>query len=238
MMPFKIGIREIERYEEIETEDGIELVETPEWQSYEARIKLENKIKLANVNDIDRDYVGSDAQGNLSKLEKYTQGFTSSDPKVSYRFRTSSLYLWSRRNGTQKSTMARRLGRDLIRAGFSVHMLLMSDLSSALTHQGFEDEDAWLLETLDAVDLLIVDDAFDPKKITLYRSGYQIPFLDTFLRRRLEANKKAICFTSNIPIDSIGDTFGPSIQSLVKRSAAPLEFTDGIDDFDIKDLWK
>jgi len=87
--------------------------------------------------------------------------------------------------------------------------------------------------------MLIVDDAFDPKKITLYKSGYQLPFLDTFFRRRIEGLKKAICFTSNVPISEIGGTFGQSIQALIKRSAPdPMEFSDEINDFDVEDLWK
>ena len=35
-------------------------------------------------------------------------------------------------------------------------------------------------------DFLIIDDSFDKKKATIFKSGYQIPFLDEFLRTRLE----------------------------------------------------
>lgn len=237
-MPFKMGSREAERYEEIEGEDGIELVETDEWRSYQLSQQVKTRIRLANLDEPDREYRGPDRLKNLPKIERYVESFIDPEPAVNARFRRAGLYLWSRQNGTQKSTVAKRIGRGVIRAGLSAHMLLMSDLLVALTKKDFDDADPWLLEVVDAVDLLIIDDAFDPKKVTVYKSGYQLPYLDTFLRRRIEANKRAIIFTSNIPIDEIGGTFGPSIQALVRRSTAPLEFSDGIDDFDISDLWR
>jgi hypothetical protein len=88
---------------------------------------------------------------------------------------------------------------------------------------------------LKLVDFLVIDDAFDPRKSTLYKSGYQFGFLDTFLRYRLETLGRAICFTSNVPVEEIAKSWTPSIASLVQRSVpAPMEFTDWLSAFPIK----
>jgi hypothetical protein len=238
-LTFRMGDREAVRFEQVQGEDGLELIETPEWRTFQEKERIKREIVVGNLADIDKPYRGSDTPGNIVKLSTYIDRMLHPRNDHDKRFRSISLYLWSRKNGTQKSTVARWIGRQLIKGGLTSHMVLMSDLAVALTRKGFEDEDGWLLERLDAVDLLIVDDAFDPKKITLYKSGYQLPFLDTFLRRRLEGLKKGICFTSNVPVTEIGSIFGQSIQALVKRSAPdPMEFNDEINDFDVAELWK
>jgi hypothetical protein len=226
-MTFELNGREIPRFDTVEGPDGPELIETVDWHNFIRKKRQRDMMTIANVYEPDKTYIGDD--GVMTKIHTYIDKFTS----IGY----PSLYLWSMKNGTQKSTVARYLGRELIKKDFLAHMLLMSDLVAALTRRGFDDEDHWLLERIEAVDLLIIDDSFDPKKITVYKSGYQVPFLDTFLRRRLEAIRKPICFTSNISIDSISDTFGNSIRSLVRRSTAPIEMNSEINDFDVKKLW-
>ena len=78
-------------------------------------------------------------------------------------------------------------------------------------------------------DFLIVDESFDKSKITLYRSGYQIPYLDNFIRERYESRRKPIIFVSNIkPNDIDENLFGRSLKDLIVRSTAEscLEFFD------------
>ena len=237
-LSFRMGNRLATRYEEVEGPDGIELVETEEWIAYQKRERDKQAMLLANVAEDDKKYIGADAPKNMEKIQAYVRGFLDRKSPQHSRFRSMCLYLWSRRNGTQKSTIARWIGRELIRGGASVHMMLMSDLAQILTKRGFEDEDEFLLERIDEVDLLIIDDAFDAKKITIYKSGYQIPFLDTFFRTRLEGLKRGIIFTSNVPISEIGISFGQSIYALIKRSTpTPMEFNDEINDFNVEDLW-
>jgi DNA replication protein DnaC len=116
----------------------------------------------------------------------------------------------------------------------------MADLLSLLQTETFNNgTESDLLNTLRSVDFLVIDDAFDPRKSTLYKSGYQFGFLDTFLRYRLETLGRATCFTSNVPVEEIVKNWTPSIASLVMRSVpSPMEFTDYLTDFRSGDIWE
>ena len=89
-------------------------------------------------------------------------------------------------------------------------------------------------------DFLIIDEAFDLKKSTIFASGYQIHYLDNFIRNRFEINKKSIIFISNVlprdiasippsrPKEAPREGFGQSLQSLVERNVreSTLMFND------------
>jgi DNA replication protein DnaC len=115
----------------------------------------------------------------------------------------------------------------------------MADLLSLLQTETFNSgTESDSINTLRSVDFLVIDDAFDPKKSTLYKSGYQFSFLDTFLRYRLETLSRATCFTSNVPVEEIVKSWTPSIASLVMRSVpTPMEFTDYMTNFKSEDIW-
>lgn len=223
--------REYKRFEMRETPEGTVAVETPEFGEFRRMQKLHEDFAMANVDEVDKVYKGQDLAKNVPKLQMYVDRFEK-------KYKHINLYLWSILNGTQKSTVARWICRRLIERGFTAHFILMGTLTKALTRRGYDDQDEWLLDTVATVDFLVVDDAFDPKKVTLYKSGYQIPFLDEFLRQRLEMDRRATCFTSNVCVDSV-EGFGPSLASLVKRSVPwPMEMRDVIEDFAVEDLWK
>ena len=79
------------------------------------------------------------------------------------------------------------------------------------------------------VDLLIIDEAFDKDKVSLYKSGFQLPYLDSFLRNRFEMKNKSIFFISNIkPSDIAKYGFGISLQDFVERNTrgSQLFFSD------------
>jgi DNA replication protein DnaC len=176
-------------------------------------------------------YKGEDKQQNLPKIRKYINDFE--------RFRTVNLYFWSRGNASQKTTVAKNIIVELSLKGYSCRFILMADLLSLLQtetyHSGTESE---AINMLRLVDFLVIDDAFDPRKSTLYKSGYQFGFLDTFLRFRLETLGRATCFTSNVPVEEIAKSWTPSIASLVQRSIhTPMEFTDYMTDFRKGDIW-
>jgi hypothetical protein len=123
--------------------------------------------------------------------------------------------------------------------GYSCRFILMADPLSLLQTETYNNgADSKVIAVLRSVDFLVIDDAFDPRKATVYKSGYQFSFLDTFLRYRLETVTKAVCFTSNVPIDEIAKNWTPSIASLVRRSVpAPMEFSDYITNFKAEDIW-
>jgi DNA replication protein DnaC len=75
------------------------------------------------------------------------------------------------------------------------------------------------IEKLTEVDLLIIDESFMKERVTIYRSGYQLSFLDTFLRNRIQSNKRGVIFISNISMDDIDkNIFGEGLIDLVKRN--------------------
>lgn len=230
------GVR-IKKYSLVMIDGEESYQETPEWKNYK---KLLQTVASLEASDIPShvatlgfdSYVGEDTS-NILKLQKYISDFE--------KFKAVHLYLWSYLNGTQKTTTASILGKELIQQGYSVRFVLMNTLARLLSERSFNEASVPLLESYLNCDFLILDDVFDKKKATIYKSGFQIPFLDEFLRTRLEIKRKATCFTSNIPVDEIDQTiFGVSIKTLIKRSVIPLEFTTQycqVDDFNPEDLW-
>ena len=78
-------------------------------------------------------------------------------------------------------------------------------------------------------DFLFIDESFDKSKITLFKSGYQIPYLDNFIRERYEDLRKPTIFISNIKPQDIDESlFGKSLKDLINRSTSEsyLEFYD------------
>jgi DNA replication protein DnaC len=176
-------------------------------------------------------YKGEDKCQNLPKIRKYINDFE--------RFKTVNLYFWSRGNASQKTTVAKNIIVELSLKGYSCRFILMADLLSLLQTETFNSgTESEAINMLRLVDFLVIDDAFDPRKSTLYKSGYQFGFLDTFLRYRLETLSRATCFTSNVPVEEIAKSWTPSIASLVQRSVpTPMEFTDYMTDFRSEDIW-
>ena len=187
------------------------------------------------------DYVGKDEIGIKDKVNKYIDKFDD-------KYNNISLYFYSKSNGTQKTTIASYIGKELIRQGKSVNLILMHSLLDLLKdnfNRSEEEENNYKLwyDKMLNCDLLIIDDSFDTKTL-IYKSGYQIPFLDRFLRTRLEQNNKATIFTSNVTVSEIDeDKFTISIKELIKRNVvnSEFEFKDKIDrlrnDFNPAELW-
>jgi len=198
------------------------------------RKKIEIYIGTANLppSVIDYDissYVGEDEKRNIPRIKEYIKNFRD-------KFHIINLYVWSKSNSTQKTTVVQWMGRELLTRGHSVRFILMDDLVKLLQKSesySVKEEIELKVRVLSSVDLLIIDDSFDKEKVTLYRSKYQLPFLDSFLRKRMEVFNKATIFTSNIPVNKIDKEFGISIKSLIDRNTSNLsgfkmEFIDGI----------
>lgn len=218
-------------------EEGEDYVEyTDQWKSY-----LKEQAILKSLQDMGltdscikygfQTYTGSDSNGKLPKLRKYIEQFQD-------RYKRVHLYFWSRANSTQKSTMAEAIIVELLKQGVSCQFVLMSKLLSLLTEESFKEDCQAQINKYREAQFLVIDDSFDPKKATLFKSGYQLSFLDTFLRQRLEVEKRATCFTSNVPIDEIEAGWTLSIAKLIERSIPdPMEFQDILGSFNNEDLW-
>lgn len=184
------------------------------------------KISNINPNFNFNDYVGTNSILSKRCLESFADNFNN------YINRTM-IYLYGP-NGTQKTSLSMCTAKTIINKGYTVQYVLMNNLISALvTETGAfkeDDEDTQrFLKRSRECDLLIIDESFDKSKVTLYKSGYQIPFLDSFLRDRFELNNKSIMFISNIkPYNIENAGYGRSLQDLIVRNTTStlLEFYD------------
>jgi hypothetical protein len=82
-----------------------------------------------------------------------------------------------------------------------------------------------IIETALKADLLILDESFDLKSMTIYKSGYQIPYLYKFLKERFEIEGKGILFISNNKVSQIPDLFGTSFKDFIKRNTQKSQLT-------------
>lgn len=173
------------------------------------------------------DYVGSSSLRDLNCLEKIA------DNPQKFLISGAMIYI-SGPNGTQKTSMVKVLGKALLRKGQTVYYTRMNDLIQTLVSiKDFNDEISaaarYSYEKLLSVDFLIVDESFDKSKVTLFKSGYQIPYLDNFIRDRYERLHKPLIFVSNVSPSAIDENlFGKSLKDLINRStvSSRLEFLD------------
>lgn len=227
------------KYEEVIIDGESVLMPTKAWRQKQIDASLRSKLLSSglplHVSSLSfDDYIGED-RAIPEKLKKYVSQFPE-------RYSSIHLYFWSHDNGTQKTTMAGILGKELVLKGYDVRFVLMGSLLSLLSSFNKDDEEDHRIQELMNCDLLIIDDSFDTKKATIYKSGYQISFLDIFLRERLEVKRKATCFTSNFFIEEINeDIFGKSLKKLIHRNIIdPFHFNVSYAErnvFDAESLW-
>lgn len=182
-----------------------------------ARHELLRKLSEAGVwpeleYDPLRDYKGSSSREGMLDIVQLAKDWDNVEPSMFYFYGP---------NGTQKTTLAMWLARELIKQGKRVRYTLMETLLVSLTPDFADKTGAReaFVDKMMTADLLIVDESFDRSKVTLYKSGYQLPFLDRFIRERFDIGKKPIVFISNKPKELIAsEGFGASIDSLVNRN--------------------
>lgn len=234
---YKSPKERLKKYNSLMIDEEEFIVRKKEWKNFQENQK--NLLKLSKVlppNSLSLKFSDLVEMDEIKKkLNLYVENFDKKFNKV-------HLYFWSTENGTQKTTTASILAKELSLKGKNVNFVLMSDLSKILVKEAFETEVSDKVNDFLNCDFLVIDDSFDAKKMTIYKSGYQIPFLDTFLRKRLETVGKATCFTSNIRLESINEeVFGTSIVKLMERSVLdPFNFTchySKKNDFNPQDLW-
>lgn len=160
-----------------------------------------------------KDYKGTDSAEAMKDIVRLAANWKELNPQQMF-------YVYGP-NGTQKTTLMMWLARELIKSGLSVKYTLMETLLVSLTPD-FNDKlgsrEAFVDKAL-SVDVLFIDESFDRSKVTLYKSGYQIPFLDRFIRERFDIGRKPIIFISNKPTQLVANEgFGESLGSLIARS--------------------
>ena len=196
------------------------------------------EISSINKNYSFDSYLGDKSKTHLMCLMNFALNFKNFvDKKV-------MIYLYGP-NGTQKTSIAMAAGKEIIKQGYKVQYILMNNLITTIIENTgpFNNEEEpksfALYERCKECDLLIIDESFDKSKVTLYKSGYQIPFLDSFLRERLEVNNKNTMFISNTrPSQIAGAGYEKSLQDLVERNTKStfLEFYDNYAECNVKSL--
>jgi DNA replication protein DnaC len=204
----------------------ISIVDSDGYEKYvececHARWKLEKDLNLRlsssgiSLTDYEYDissYVGSKSLHEVEKLKKYVANFS--------QFRSEALYFFGD-NGTQKTTLAKWVGGQLLKKKYKVQYVLMQNLVKALTVLDDDEREEKVRKYYDC-DLLIIDEVFDRNKVTLYKSNFQIPFLDQFIRDRLDSRQLAIIFVSNKTVSQISEEgFGMSLQDFIQRKTVP-----------------
>jgi hypothetical protein len=229
--------RLLPKYKFIEQNGEEMAVPTLEWKEHLARLEVKRCFAAAGINDIPQygldTYIGADIHGNIPKLKKYCDEFDS-------KFKRIHLYFWSNINGTQKSTCAKDIIVRLAKKGIQGYFVLMDDLLHYLIKAERDEDAVSKIQLWQNAAFLVIDECFTKGQVTLFSSGYQKAFLNTFLKTRLEINRFATCFTANMSIDDIGKIWGQSLQSLINRSIpTPMLFDDTIDAsrFRNDDIW-
>lgn len=223
-------------------EDGYEKVTKCDCLlKYQIHVYLQTYLKKSNIPlsilkySIDT-YIGPDKENNIPKLKNIVENFKNVyEDKLIYFYGTT---------GTQKTTLAWWLGRELLKKKVSVYYCFMNELIEDLTEDRFSDESKLSKYN---VDCLIIDRAFDKDQMTVYKSGYQLPFLDNFLRKRVEVEERCTILISNVQIDTIADhKMNTDIEDFVRRKVIPYKdtyfhFKDHYslkEDFDKLEMWR
>lgn len=181
-------------------------------QETSLELKYSKADVLVNSYPYDR-YVGTQSLNDLKLLKAFGENYS----KVPKGF---SLYV-SGPNGTQKTSMCKNMGKEVIKQGYSVKYLSMHDLMNIIMPM-FGADDASLTQKATAellsYDLLIIDNCFDKDKMALYTTGRQIPYLDAFLRTRTDTYGNCTVYISSKEPDQIAKCgFSQSLQDFIVR---------------------
>jgi DNA replication protein DnaC len=200
-------------------------------------------IVLPDNYNIDTSYLGTKSIDSVKRLKTFLSKLDSDDQETKDKLLKTTLYFYGP-NGTQKTTVANWFGTELIKREYKVKYILMNNLIKLLVDYERSEEAQLEIEKIKKCDAIILDEALDQHKITIYKSSYQIPFLDSFLREVI--GNKIILFVSNVNIKDIDENyFSSSIKDLVTRNVllrkALLEFHDNYfdtaSDIDVEDLF-
>lgn len=175
--------------------------------------------------NIDTDYVGTQSLESVSKIKKYISQFKAGLPAYHH----AMLYMYGI-NGSQKTTIGKYICKEIVSTCkdddykdslypnyYKAQFITMNDLIKQLTILDTDKQETAMKKINDA-DVLIIDESFDKEKVTIYKSGFQIPYLDSFLRKFMMNPTKSIIFISNVePKEIESNGYSHSIQDFVER---------------------
>jgi DNA replication protein DnaC len=179
-------------------------------------------------------YLGTKSKNNLIRFNNYIEKINDS------AVNSTVLYFYGT-NGTQKTTIAHWLGKELLKKNIDVMFTDMRTLVDCIYNSGgnnFDEElrDKCRLEFSRFIScgILIIDESFSKDKIsTIWNSDYQIGNLGNFIRERI-GHGKGIIFISNDSLDELEtQKFNKSIIDLIRRETVKRNSA-----FEFKDSWR
>lgn len=198
----------------------------PEYEIWRSRKLYDIYIKESGIPEFYHNVEFSDYKGELSlsdikKIKYIAQNINSK------KFDDIYMYIYSEKNNSQKTAVACNFGKECIKQGKRVKFALFGDIVEALqktsgltTDYNYEN----YLKNIINSDVIILDDAFDKKKMLTYAKSNDmiLSTIDRFLRN-LFGKQKTIIFTSNIPIEVLADDnrLGVSLYKLLDRNITP-----------------
>lgn len=162
--------------------------------------------------DITKDYKGKDINENIPKIKKFISSFKES-------FSSTNMF-WQGSHGTQKSSLARYILKELVVKNNLKCFYIDADSLIKLIIKSARDES--LLSEIDRImhsDLLIIDEMSEDK-IVMFQSGWQTKYFFPFIKKRLEGIGRSTLFISNSPIDNLGEAFKGGVQEVIERSVS------------------
>lgn len=168
-------------------------------------------------------YKGEKSLDTIESIKKFVDVFEEKGKNI-------HLFMYGNAS-CQKTTVSKWMIKELVKKGISCKYILMNNLlNDVIIGSKFAEnkEDALFnFNSYLKCDFLVVDESFAKDRVTIYKSGYQISYIDQFLRERLETLKKSTLFISNYTIESIqSQGFNSYIQEIIFRNCHVLEFKD------------
>lgn len=153
-------------------------------------------------------YKGKDNNGNLKKVELFIEKFKDKYSGLNLFFSGSP--------GTQKTTIAKYIIKQLLQKNINCYYILANDLIEYIIESSRDIEQRKIIHDIINVDFLVIDE-FSENSIVTFASGWQRKHLFPWLKLRLETLKKSTLFISNNSIDNLGKYFEGAIQDLILR---------------------
>jgi DNA replication protein DnaC len=148
-------------------------------------------------------YLGERSKPNIERLQKYLSKINDKEVQSSF------LYFYGK-PGTQKTSVATYIGKQIILKDIPCKYLQMNDLILNLHKANSDENIKEEIDELEKTNILIIDEAFPNRS---QWGGY----FENFIKTRI-VDGKGIIFISNTPIDMISQySYGDNVQDLIKR---------------------
>lgn len=194
-----------------------------EWERTNELLRLLGNSGISEDVSFDN-YRGTESINELNALRTFARS-----PE---KYKNILVYIYGN-DGCQKTYMAKALGKELLLKGYTVKFVqfenFLSNIQTDFKATNVEERENFVRECKE-VDFLFLDDAFCVEHSTMYASGWQLPFLNSFFRERIENLGKSIILVSKVkPTDLSSVGYGTSFQDFIvykMNKGAYLHFKD------------